>query len=303
MALNLYNIKKWIRMLSGKSILHVNQNMGSEFVPGELRGYFNNMTEKVTKLPELLTCEDVPTVITENGDTVVFPVAVFQYGLGAYDLYLKTQEQSYFEKFRQTLEWTITNQESSGAWNNFFFCYPAHPYGAMCQGEAVSLLLRGYKEFNDEFYLNAAKKAVEFMLTPADRGGTAEYVNGKLCLLEYSHLPAVLNGWVFAIFGLYDMTIVCRDTLYTKALDNTLNYLTEKIEVFDCNYWSMYDMAGKIASPFYHNLHIAQMQALYAISGKDVFKKYQIKWSIQQKNIFNKSHAFLKKAIQKVIEK
>lgn len=303
MALNLYNLKKWIKMLSGKSILHVNQNMGTEFAVGELKGYFNNMIEKVTKLPGLLKNDAVPTVIAENGETVVFPVAVFQYGLGAYDLYLKTHEQTYHKKFKQMLDWAITNQETNGAWNNFFFIYPDYPYGAMCQGEAISLLLRGYKEFNNYVYFDAAKKAIDFMLTTIEQGGTAKYIDGKICLLEYSHLPAVLNGWVFALFGLYDMTLVCSsDTNYDEALKNTLNYLEESLEQFDCKYWSLYDMTGKIASPFYHNLHVAQMQALYEISGKEIFSKYQQKWSRQQKKVINKSIAFTKKGVQKIME-
>ena len=47
----------------------------------------------------------------------------------------------------------------------------------MAQGEAASLLIRGFKETGDKKYINAAKKAIDFMLLPLDRGGTSLYTN------------------------------------------------------------------------------------------------------------------------------
>ena len=164
MAINLYNIKKWLKMLTGKSIYHVNQDLGKQFIPGELRGYFNNMTEKVTKAPELLNSETLPTLKIQSGEEVYFPVAIFQYGLGAYDLFLETQEDVYKAKFKQCVDWALAKQEESGAWSNFFFSSPDKPYGAMCQGEGASLMLRAYKLFADETYFESAKKAIDFML-------------------------------------------------------------------------------------------------------------------------------------------
>ena len=91
MGLSVYNIKKWYKMLTGNSIMHVNQDMGKCFVPGKLEGYFNNMTEKVTKDPETLEKKTIPMTTDEVAGVVYFPVAIFQYGLGAFDLYLMTK--------------------------------------------------------------------------------------------------------------------------------------------------------------------------------------------------------------------
>ena len=44
MALNIYNIRKWYRMLSGKSIMHVNQDLGRLFDVDIIKGYYNNLT-------------------------------------------------------------------------------------------------------------------------------------------------------------------------------------------------------------------------------------------------------------------
>ena len=302
MALNLYNIQKWYKMIVGKSELHVNQDIGKCFVPGEIKGYFNNMTEKVLTAPELLCNSDLPKIVTENGEKIFFPVAIFQYGLGAYDLYLQTHNQKYLQKFRQCVDWCIDSQEESGAWNNFFFYYPTHPYGAMCQGEGVSLLVRAYKEFGDKIYYEAANKAINFLLTPIGEGGTTLYEGDNVYLYEYTHRGVVLNGWIFAIFGLYDFILIHKDREIQSVFEKTIDTLKHDLKRFDNGYWSMYDLEDRIASPFYHNLHIAQMQALYLVTGDEIFKEYTDKWINYQKSKRGKIKSFVVKSIQKIKE-
>ena len=302
MSISLFNLKKWYLMLTGRSVLHVNQDIGKSFEVSKIKGYYNNLTEKVTMEPELLMSGKLPEFKTESGGTVLFPVAIFQYGLGAYDLYLQTADNVYLEKFNQCVKWTVENQQESGAWSNFFFIYKDNPYGAMCQGEGASLLIRAYKETGEEKYLEAARKAVEFMLKDVKNGGTTSYDGGDVVLLEYTHLKPVMNGWIFALWGLYDLNVVSPKEeniiLYKKTLNSLIKYLPS----FDGKYWSMYDLSGKIASPFYHNLHIAQMQAMYRITGEKTFEHYAEKWEKDSKSKIKKMRAFVKKAMQKIAE-
>lgn len=303
MAITVYNLRKWYKMLTGKNILHVNQGMGQCFSPGRVNGYFNDLTEKVLKEPELLHTKKLPVVKAESGENITFPVAIFQYGLGAYDLFLQTGRNEYLDKFNQCVKWAMENQLENGAWNNFFFMFPKQPYGAMCQGESVSLLLRAFENTGDTIYFNAAKRAIDFMLTAVENGDTAKYMGDDLVLLECTHKPAVLNGWIFALFGLYDFTLVSDDKEYYTLLERTLKTLKKTLPRFDCGYWSMYDDGGMIASPFYHSLHIAQMEALYKITGNALFEQYRQRWLKDRSSKLKKARAFLKKAYQKTVEK
>lgn len=230
MALNAYNIRKWYKMLTGQSIMHVNQNLG------------------------------------------------------------------------QCVEWTVGHQESAGAWNNFFFRCPDHPYGAMAQGEAASLLVRAFCEFHDEKYLDAAHRAISFMLKPIDEGGTTSYADGKVVLLEFTHLAPVMNGWIFAWFGLYDYCLVANEQKAESVKQRSLESLITMLPRFRNSFWSLYSLDGKIASPFYQNLHIAQMEALFQLTGEDIFHAYAHMWRKQQGQLFNYSRAFIKKAWQKIKE-
>lgn len=303
MGLNVFNIKKWYRMLTGKSILHVNQGVGKCFKVGEVKGYFNDLTEKVTCQFELMQTEELPTVMTEDGKRIHFPVAIFQYGLGAYDLYLQTNDVKYLKRFELCVEWAYKEQDEKGAWNNFFYIYPESPYGAMCQGEGASLLLRAYREFNDNKYLECAVKAIDFMLIPIENGGTAYYQGEDLILMEYTHLPPVLNGWIFAIFGLYELQIIHNEEKYRELFKTALASLKKGLHKYDNGYWSLYDSNAKIASPFYHRLHISQMEALEKIANDGFFGEYAKRFASYGNKTGNKTKAFIQKAFQKVIEK
>lgn len=290
-------------MLSGKSIDHVNQNIGKNYSLDSIAGYYNDLTEKVTKSPIPLDSEELPKVVTENGEKVYFPVAIFQYGLGCYDLYIETKKKNYLRRFMLCADWALEHIDEKGRWNNFFFYKPETPYGAMAQGEGVSLLLRAYKETEDSKYLEIAHKAIDFMITPLEEGGTTKFENGEAYLMEYTFKGMVLNGAIFAWWGLYDYVMTTKDSgSYKSIMDKTLQSLIRTLPEFKCKIWSMYSLDGLIASPFYHNLHIAQMQAMFEITGEDIFDVYAKRWRKQQKNIFCQSLAFVIKAKQKIAE-
>ena len=51
---------------------------------------------------------------------------------------------------------------------------------------------------------------------------------------------------------------------------------------YDVGFWSLYEQSGTwlkmLASPFYHRLHIVQLEVLYRLTGESVFKKYASQW-------------------------
>lgn len=303
MAISIYNIKKWYKMMRGKSVFHVNQNLGKHFEVNALKGYYNNMMEKVSYVPHLVESDEMPILHTESGGIFTFPVAVFQFAFGLLDFYYETHDIKYIRKFRQCADWAVKHQLANGEWDNFSYIYPEHPYGAMAQGEGVSLLLRSYKLFGEEKYFIAAQKAVSFLLKDVKDGGCTQYEGDDVIFLEYQHLPVVLNGWIFSWWGLYDYVLVTHDNFVKTRMNESLYTIMRMMPKFVCTFWSMYDVGGKIASPFYHNLHIAQMQAMYQLTGEDVFQQYAQLWKKQQNNKCYKVLAFIRKAIQKIKEK
>lgn len=290
-------VKKWERMFRGTSILHMEQGPGKYFEKGRIKGYYSDLRHKVQgKTDE----NGIPYNITNYGNRVYFCIAIFQYGLGCYDLYLETKKQEYLERFRKTADWALNNQEPKGGWDAFSFSGEGAPYSSMAQSEGASVLLRAYQEYGNTEYLDSAQKAIDFMLMPVGQGGTAEYTDGNLILLEYTNIGLILNGWIFSIWGLYEYTLAVPDKKYQALLENTLAALEKKLSLFDCKYWSNYDLDGHITSPFYHSLHIAQLKVMGQLFGKNIFHIYADKWESYSSRKWNQYRAILKKGFQKL---
>jgi len=303
MAINKYNIKKWYKMLIGKSSLHIKQGIGKIYSKEDIKGYYNDLTLKVESEKNIQS--NIPLFLDKDGKLKEFSIMIFQYGLGAYDLYLLgIDKRKNLERFKAVLEWAVKAQQESGGWLTFSFKKGNDKYSAMAQGEGISLLLRGYIELKDERYLNKAKQAINFLMKPIENGGTTLYCNEDIYLKEYLDEPVVLNGWIFSLWGIYDYLKVDRENNEIKSFyQKTLNTLERNLIKFDKGYWSMYDMSKRIASPFYHELHVQQLKVMYDITGKEAFKQYAEKFEGYNTKFLYRKKAFFIKAIQKIMEK
>lgn len=302
MSVNLQKIKKWTNMLLGKSSYHVNQDVGKCYSKTEIKGYYNDLTEKITRFG--LEGNDVPKTVVDSGEELFFSIAIFQYGLAAYDLYLLNHEDksNMKKKVIACAEWTIKNQNEDGSWETFAYESPDYPFSSMAQGEAISLLIRAYFLDEKQEYLSCAKKAFEFMIKPIKDGGTTIYMDNDVYFYECPADPLILNGWIFSLWGVFDYVKYFDDNDAKNILEKTLISLKKKLPEFDMNYWSMYEDGRRIASPFYHKLHIAQLWAMYELFEDEIYKEYAERWEKYQHNFWNSKRAFLKKAMQKITE-
>lgn len=299
MSVSLYKIKKWYKMLAGKSISHVNQGVGTCYSKTGVAGYYNDLTEKVTRDdPDIL----VPKYHVDTGEEIYFSIGIFQYGLAAYDLYLKSGEDRYKKKLLACAGWALDNQQADGSWVTFAYENPEHPYSAMAQGEGISMLLRAHVVTGDERYMAAACKAKDFMLKSITEGGTTRYQGDRVYLYECTHEPLILNGWIFSLWGLYDYSKYVADEWVKAVLAATLTSLKEKLPAFDLKYWSRYEDGKRICSPFYQKLHIAQLRVMYDLFGDEIYQKYADRWDGYQKSFWKPKRAFVKKALQKILE-
>lgn len=302
MSLSTYKLKKWYNMVAGKSVYHVNQGAGKVYSKDEIKGYYNDLIEKITRFGR--SDNEIPHTIVDTGEEIEFPIAIFQYGLAAYDIYLlsEKQDKDAWAKVVSCAEWAVNNQQDDGAWVTFEYENPEYPYSSMAQGEGISLLLRAYIETKDERYLASAIKAKNFMILPIEEGGTTKYNGNKIYLYECPREPLILNGWIFSLWGLMDYVKATHDSSTKSVLDLSLATLEDELPFYDLGYWSKYEDEKRIASPFYHKLHIAQLDVMYDLTGKEIYHRMARKWEKNQNNWFFKKYAFIRKAIQKILE-
>jgi len=300
--------RKWFLMVRGRSILHVPQGIGRYYSKDDLRGYYNDLTNKYSSKygSQVLDKNGIPVNQLSNGDWVYFPTSIAQYGLGAYDIWLSTGEEEPYSAFIRCSKWLVDNQDELGGWKvrHFLGGTPDNPYSSMTQGEGASLLYRAGVVSKDKSFLAAADKAIGLMILPIEDGGTARIFDGGIVLEETPNKPgsAILNGWIFSIFGLYDALLVSKCSQWKEAFEKTIDTLEKNLEFYDAGYWSFYDRNGHFASPFYHELHVNLLKVLYALSGKEKFLTIALRWEQYSKNRLNCSRAFLRKAWQKIIE-
>lgn len=298
MAISLYQIKKWMRIYVFKSRKGFQQGVGTLYSKELVRGYYNDLREKVTNVS--LADDELPKSYIDSGEQIFFPIGIFQYGLGCYDLYLENGDEKMRDKMFLCANWAVRNIKNNGGWENFSHLFPEHPYSSMAQGEGVSLLIRAYLESGERAYLEAAKDAVYFMLVPVEEGGVCIKSEEELIFKEYTERPIVLNGWIFSLWGLYDYAKATGDETIANAYKKSLNTLKKYIPHYDLGYWTRYDYSERIAAPSYHKLHIDQFTVMYDLTGEAIFKEYRERLEKYKKSFWCRKKAFVIKAIQKL---
>lgn len=292
-------------MLNGKSSFHVKQGVGKYYSKEEIKGYYNDLTNKVSD-KTILDNDGIPINTTIANIETYFPISIFQYGLGLYDLYLKKCDDKFKKQFLKIAYWAEDNIDSNGMWDCMGKlndkCHKTQ--SSMCQSEGVSVLLRAYIITNDKKFLFLSKKAIDFMLKDIKKGGTTLYNGDDIIFQEYvsDDNLSVLNGWIFSIFGLFDYTLIDKDNKYSIILNRTLDSLCKYLKEYDRKYWSNYDLKGTIASPAYHDLHIVQLSILYTLFGRKEFREFSEKWNKFQKSKVNRYKSILIKLKQKIFK-
>lgn len=293
-------VKKWIKMLTGKSILHIDKGEGLYWSLEELRGYYIDYAGKVNT--DQLDEAGVPYTKLTDGRQVNFPITVIQYGLGCYEKIL-SGDDSYVAPLKLCAEHMLQTQHEDGMWDAFKVLRPTDYYSSMIQSQGVSLLLRAYKLTGEDKYLVAAKKAFDGMLKPVSEGGTALIKNGHIQLLEAVDRPMILNGAIYSAYGVLDMWVLTGEEKYREIWESVLGAIKDELPNFDTGFWSKYCLDGAYASPFYQKVHITQLKVLSKLCDDEVFLQEAQKYETYLTSRWNYARAFVIKAFQKLTEK
>lgn len=231
------------------------------------------------------------------------PVTVAQYALTLYGKYLKGEDV--LQDFICATDKLISMQDDLGAFRySFSFKYylsgevyePGWVSG-MAQGQALSVFARAYSVTNDERYLEAGDKALQFMNTPVSDGGvmhTLEDLHPSLkkyiIYEEYIANPAsyTLNGFMFSLLGLYDWAKVSSgetQKLSENQFKSGIKTLEKILPYYDIGGFSAYDLghitykAKPHAVAKYHAIHIYLLHALYTVTDNETLHEFEQLWA------------------------
>lgn len=111
---------------------------------------------------------------------------------------------------------------------------------------------------------------------------------------------SILNGWIFALFGLYDFWLAFKDENARGLFWHSFDTLKHHLQEYDAGYWSYYDVKGHLPSPFYHDLHIHQLTALVMIHNDTLVTEFRDRWITYQRVWRNRIKALGVKTLQKL---
>jgi heparosan-N-sulfate-glucuronate 5-epimerase len=204
------------------------------------------------------------------------PVTVSQFALGHHQRWRRTGNIEDRARLMQCADWLVDNQtvytvadKLVGVWfypyDNVYFRASAPWISGMAQGQALSVLARAWAVDPKDVYLETARRSLAtFSIDIQDKGVRSHYSPGEPCYEEVAVEPAahILNGHLFALFGLWDHVRTWGDEPAFEALNSAIGALTNRLDRYDAKYWSRYSMLtrNQLAHTFYHDLHIKQLQ-------------------------------------------
>lgn len=288
----------------------------NEFTPGVLGPYYMTFGQKA----------DYAGTYDANGIPMLDylgaigpqynPIAIAQYGLGNFNCWIESHDDSRRQKFLQIADWLIANlEENAGGYkvwmHHFDFEYRtplrAPWYSGLAQGQGISVLARAHQATGDAKYLDAARAAFQCMLAHVDVGGVIYPDDrGLRWIEEYIVSPPthILNGFFWALWGVYDLALLTNDKVAWQVWQESLETLRANLHVYDTGYWSLYEQSGTrmrmMASPFYHRLHIVQLRVMAKLTGEAVFQEYADRWQRYLENRLNCGRALVYKSVFKL---
>ena len=232
--------------------------------------------------------EGLPLIVYGGAQTP-YHVNLSKLAQGYYALIWKGQAQpADLDQFLVIANWLRDNCEYTTygfcSWRAYFdipaYRLPDGWTSAMAQGQGISALISAYALTRDASYFTVAMDAIAAFSYPISLKGVRSDYDGVAWYEEYGseEMPAhVLNGFLFAVAGLYDAYELGGSRLaYHAFIDGALS-LEQRLDRFDMGFTSAYDDSPlrQVASAIgdvpdlYHELHIAQLAWLYGRTGAD----------------------------------
>lgn len=276
---------------------HITLPLGTVSLSPELGSYYIDMRPaKIHYQPNIWAGDfDINGVprIGFDGMLGYFPINIAQYGFMLHAEWIETGNIETLQLMKSCLkvleEIKTENNDHCVWWHN----ETNHRYNikppwasAMAQGELISFYLRMYQVTKDEGLLTTAKRTYEFMKVPVNEGGVRQIDNnGYVWLEEYPSEPPsfVLNGFIYAILGIYDLFRVTGSREIEEDLKSLLNTVKKHVHKFDAGYWSYYDLQKKELVRYYYqkNVHVPQLKVLHELTNDPIFLDYAKKWGAQ----------------------
>jgi hypothetical protein len=267
----------------GRGETFTHQPLGRRIDPAGLRGYYCDFRHKAE--------------FASAGDPDGFPrlhyvIDIAQAGLGYWELVLEGRPVR--RRFLTMADWLVDHAVAGPAGIAWQGPYAMPKYdlsagwsSAMGQGEAISVLLRAHALTGSQHYLDTAVAAFEPMTIEVALGGVRRTVGDAVILEEYptERPAAILNGWVFALFGVHELAVTTGHAGARALFARSRGSLLALLPRYDVGWWSLYSLYDHgrpdLAKPFYQRLHPVLLDGLALIEPDERLSRLARRWERQ----------------------
>jgi heparosan-N-sulfate-glucuronate 5-epimerase len=235
-----------------------------------------------------------------------YPITIGQYALAVFHTWLGSKRQDDRRRFLRLADWFVEHQAEDGCWYAHTDV-PAYrlraPWpSAMAQGRGLSVLMRAWQCTSDASYIEGARRALAAFSVPVERGGITDKFDGRITYEEYPAQPAphVLNGMIFALFGVWDLVRAQPDNAHGAAIfERGAATVEDLLPLYDTGWWSLYDLYHlEAAGPrnpctaHYHDIHVKQLKIMHAITGREPFGAFARRWAAYENGMAGRLRAY-----------
>ncbi len=271
------------------SIAFIPQGPGRHIDPGGLSGYVCDLRHKAHETADSLAAEG-------EASAYAWPIPVAQAALGFWELRIEGEQVD--DEFMRLAKWFVDHHEVTSAGVLWRANIAVPKYGlapgwisAMAQGQAISVLLRAAELSGEEEYAELASAALGPLLTPVAAGGVQRELDGAIVLEEYATVKpcAVLNGWIFSLWGVHELAITRKDPASRELFERSSADLVRLLPRYDVGWWSLYSLYDHgrpdLAKPFYQDLHPVMLDGLDLLHPDPLLRWYAERWRAQMTRV------------------
>jgi heparosan-N-sulfate-glucuronate 5-epimerase len=243
-------------------------------------------------------------------------VSTAQWGLGAHEKFLHSGDEAWLRAATEAADHLLDLQTEGGGLDGGFTHLEPMPHtfrlqapwlSAMAQGEAASLLVRIHLASEAERYADAALRALGPLRVAVADGGVRTTLDGRPFLEEYPTQPGsyVLNGALFAIWGVRDVAVGLGDATAATEFEQLTDSLAASMHRYDIGFWSRYDLyphrVVNVASGAYHVLHITQLKAMRTIADRPEFEAAEKAFERYAASRYSRTRAMTQKIVFRIL--
>lgn len=155
---------------------------------------------------------------------------------------------------------------------------------ALAQGQAASVFVRAHLASGADRHAALARRALAPFLGEAASPLMTHTASGPVLEETPSSPPShILNGWMSALWGLWDVQLALDDAEVRRRFEESLTCLRAFLPAYDTGWWTIYSLfphaITDLSKPIYHRFHVTQLEVYHRLTGYADIEETRARWA------------------------